>query len=167
MVCMLKSDPPPHGFAGATRTTGGGRPSDEEISVTTSSYQAPKYGPAPGRGDPAARTDGEHDDGGRGDVYLRVQASPEFQEIRRRYRDFVFPMTALFLVWYFAYVLASTLARDLMARPVVGEVNVALAFGLGQFASTFLIAWLYARHAVRKRDRAALALRWETQERLR
>lgn len=134
--------------------------------MTTSSYQALEYGPAPGRGDPVGQADGPREEP-RGDVYLRVQASPEFQEIRRRYRDFVFPMTALFLVWYFAYVLASTLARDLMARPVVGEINVALAFGLAQFASTFLITWLYARHAVRKRDRAALALRWETQERLR
>ncbi|WP_331717323.1 DUF485 domain-containing protein [Yinghuangia sp. ASG 101] len=135
--------------------------------MTTSSFQALEYGPTPGRGDPAAPTDAAHPEEPRGDVYLRVQASPEFQEIRRRYRDFVFPMTVLFLVWYFAYVLASTLARDLMARPVVGEINVALAFGLAQFASTFLITWLYARHAVRKRDRAALALRWETQERLR
>ncbi|MDI2128682.1 DUF485 domain-containing protein [Yinghuangia seranimata] len=103
----------------------------------------------------------------RGDVYLQVQASPEFQEIRRRYRDFAFPMSALFLAWYLAYVLASTMARDLMARRIVGEFNVALAFGLAQFASTFVFTWLYARHAVRKRDRAALDLRWVTQERFR
>ncbi|HSA51081.1 MAG TPA: DUF485 domain-containing protein [Yinghuangia sp.] len=136
--------------------------------MTTSSYRAREHGLAPDRGpDPVARTDGVRREEQPGDVYLHVQASPEFQEIRRRYRDFVFPMTALFLAWYFAYVLATTLARDLMARPIAGEINVGLAFGLAQFVSTFLITWLYARNAVRKRDRAALALRWETQERLR
>lgn len=142
--------------------------------MTTSSYRDPEYGRAerPGgdRGPvPVARPGrrgAAHPDP-RADVYLQVQASPEFQEIRRRYRDFVFPMSALFLAWYLAYVLASTMARDLMGRRIVGEFNVALAFGLGQFLSTFVFTWLYARNAVRKRDRAALNLRWTTQERFR
>ncbi|WP_344422072.1 DUF485 domain-containing protein, partial [Amycolatopsis minnesotensis] len=34
-----------------------------------------------------------------------VQASPEFVELRRRLRVFVFPMTVVFVVWYLAYVL--------------------------------------------------------------
>lgn len=136
--------------------------------MTTSSHRRRAYahadlGPVPVAG--AGRHRAGPDP--RGDVYLAVQASPEFQEIRRRYRDFVFPMSALFLAWYLAYVLASTMARDLMARRIAGEFNVALAFGLAQFASTFVITWMYARHAVRKRDRAALDLRWDTQERFR
>jgi len=100
----------------------------------------------------------------RAEIYLRVQSSPEFQEIRRRYRDFVFPVSLAFLAWYLLYVLASTFARDFMAQRLVGVFNVALAFGLLQFVSTFLITWLYARNAHAKRDRAALNLRWETQE---
>jgi uncharacterized membrane protein (DUF485 family) len=40
-----------------------------------------------------------------GEQYLPVQASPEFQELRSRLRRFVFPMSALFLIWYFTYVL--------------------------------------------------------------
>ncbi|MCF2526402.1 DUF485 domain-containing protein [Yinghuangia soli] len=137
--------------------------------MTSSSYRGPEHARTPDRGPvPVARA-GRHarPPDARGDVYLQVQASPEFQEIRRRYRDFVFPMSALFLAWYLAYVLASTMARDLMAQRIVGEVNVALAFGLAQFASTFLFTWLYARNAGRKRDRAALDLRWDTQERFR
>ena len=39
-----------------------------------------------------------------GEKYLAVQASPEFQELRSRLRRFVFPMSALFLVWYAVYV---------------------------------------------------------------
>ncbi|MGC0420343.1 DUF485 domain-containing protein [Embleya sp. AB8] len=123
--------------------------------MTTSSYR-----PTPTRGVPF--DDPEPDS--RADIYLRVQASPEFQEIRRGYRDFVFPTSLAFLAWYLLYVFASTFAREFMAQRIIGTFNVALAFGLLQFASTFLITWAYARNARTKRDRAALDLRWETQE---
>jgi uncharacterized membrane protein (DUF485 family) len=98
------------------------------------------------------------------DIYLEVQRSPAFQEVRRRYRRFVVPACAVFFVWYVAYVVVATTAPELMARPVVGVVNVAMLAGLGQFLSTFLLTWAYARHARLRRDRPALELRWETQE---
>ncbi|MFG3660402.1 DUF485 domain-containing protein [Streptomyces sp. NPDC047706] len=99
-----------------------------------------------------------------GDVYLEVQRSAAFQEVRGRYLRFVVPAVTGFLVWYVAYVVAATTAHELMARPVVGAVNVAMLAGLGQFLTTFLLTWAYARHARRRRDRAALELRWDTQE---
>jgi len=94
-------------------------------------------------------------------VYLEVQGSPAFREVRDRYRGFVFPMTAVFLGWYLLYLAAATTAPRLMAHKVAGELNVAMAAGLAQFASTFLLTWLYARHARVRRDRRALDLRWE------
>ncbi len=98
------------------------------------------------------------------DVYLDVQRSTAFQEVRSRYRRFVGPAVAAFFLWYVAYVVAATTAPDLMARPVAGAVNVAMVAGLGQFLTTFLLTWAYARHARLRRDRAALELRWSTQE---
>ncbi|MCX4765506.1 DUF485 domain-containing protein [Streptomyces sp. NBC_01275] len=97
-------------------------------------------------------------------VYLEVQRSEAFQEVRSRYRKFVTPAVAGFFLWYVAYVVTATTAPGFMARPVVGAVNVALLAGLGQFLSTFLLTWAYARHARLRRDRAALELRWDTQE---
>lgn len=94
------------------------------------------------------------------DIYLEVQRSAAFQEVRGRYRRFVVPATIGFFLWYVAYVIAATTAPGMMARPVVGSVNVALLAGLGQFLSTFLLTWAYARHARLRRDRAALDLRW-------
>ncbi|MEU9082666.1 DUF485 domain-containing protein [Streptomyces sp. NPDC048357] len=94
------------------------------------------------------------------DIYLEVQRSAAFQEVRSRYRGFVVPATAGFFLWYVAYVVAATAAPALMARPVVGAVNVAMLAGLGQFLTTFLLTWAYARHARLRRDRAALDLRW-------
>ncbi|MGW6531528.1 DUF485 domain-containing protein [Streptomyces venezuelae] len=94
------------------------------------------------------------------DIYVEVQRSAAFQEVRGRYRRFVVPGVALFFTWYFAYVVAATTAPGLMARPVSGAVNVAMVAGLGQFLTTFLLTWAYARHARLRRDRAALDLRW-------
>ncbi|RSN41674.1 DUF485 domain-containing protein [Streptomyces sp. WAC 04229] len=101
---------------------------------------------------------------GAAEVYLEVQRSPAFQEVRSRYRRFVVPAVAAFLVWYLAYVVTATTAPELMARQVAGAVNVAMVAGLGQFLTTFLLTWAYARHARLRRDRAALELRWDTQE---
>ncbi|MFF7609912.1 DUF485 domain-containing protein [Streptomyces parvulus] len=98
------------------------------------------------------------------DVYLEVQRSPAFQEVRSRYRRFVVPAVVGFFIWYVAYVVAATTAPELMARPVAGAVNVAMVAGLGQFLTTFVLTWAYARHARLRRDRAALELRWDTQE---
>ncbi len=98
------------------------------------------------------------------DVYLQVQRSAAFQEVRSRYRRFVVPAVVVFCAWYVAYVVTATTAPDLMARPVAGAVNVGLLAGLGQFLTTFLLTWAYARHARLRRDRAALELRWDTQE---
>jgi uncharacterized membrane protein (DUF485 family) len=115
---------------------------------------------------PAARRE-EHAGRGAGapaDVYLQVQRSAAFQEVRSRYRRFVGPAVAVFVVWYVGYVVTATTAPGFMARPVAGAVNVAMLAGLGQFLTTFLFAWAYARHARLRRDRAALELRWDTQE---
>jgi uncharacterized membrane protein (DUF485 family) len=96
-----------------------------------------------------------------GQEYLAVQASPEFQELRNRLRRFVFPMSALFLVWYFAYVLLGAFAHEFMAIKVWGNINVGLLIGLGQFVSTFVITGLYVRFANRELDPRAEAIRAE------
>ena len=116
--------------------------------------------PGPGSG-PVRRMS---DDEAAADVYLEVQRSAAFREVRGTYRRFVVPGVLVFFSWYVGYVVTATTAPGLMARPVVGAVNVAMFAGLGQFLTTFLFAWAYARHARLRRDRAALELRWDTQE---
>ena len=84
--------------------------------------------------------------------YLSVQRSDDFVLLRHKVRRFIFPMTAAFLLWYALYVLLSAYARDFMSIKIVGNINVALVFGLLQFLSTFLIAWYYSRYAARELD---------------
>jgi len=84
--------------------------------------------------------------------YRTTAESPEFGKLRTTLRNFVFPMTVAFFLWYLLYVLLSAYARGFMGAKVVGNINVALIFGLLQFVSTFLIAWYYSRYAARKID---------------
>ena len=91
--------------------------------------------------------------------YRQAQDSPEFTELKRRFRRFAVPMTVAFLVWYLLYVLLSTYAHDFMSTEVFGNINVGLIFGLLQFVSTFVITHLYVRHADRKTDPIADEMR--------
>lgn len=91
-------------------------------------------------------------------VYDQLAATPEFAELRRRYRSFVFPATLAFLAWYLLYVVLSNWGGDFMTAKVVGNINVALVFGLLQFVTTFLIAWLYSRYSTRRLDPLAREL---------
>ena len=85
-------------------------------------------------------------------IYDRLHETSEFQELRRRYRGFVLPATAGFLAWYLLYVVLSNWAGDFMSTKVVGNINVALIFGLLQFVTTFGLAFLYSRFSNAKLD---------------
>jgi uncharacterized membrane protein (DUF485 family) len=91
-------------------------------------------------------------------VYDRLHDTAEFTELKKRHSGFVLPATIAFLVWYLLYVVMSNWANDFMSTKIVGHVNVALVFGILQFLTTFLIAWLYARHMAAKVDPLAREL---------
>ena len=79
-------------------------------------------------------------------IYEELHASGDFQELRKRYRSFAIPWTLAFLSWYLLYVIMSNWATDFMDTKLIGNVNVALVFGVLQFVSTFGIALLYSKH---------------------
>ena len=100
-----------------------------------------------------------HDQASRHDpVYDDLAARPEFAELRSRYRGFVIPATVAFLAWYALYVLMSMFAHDFMSTKVVGNINVALVFGLLQFLTTFALAYVYSRFSNSRLDPLAAQL---------
>ena len=100
-----------------------------------------------------------HDQARRHDpVYDRLHETAEFTELRRRYRGFAFPATVAFLAWYLLYVVMSMWAPDFMSTQLWGNVNVALVFGLLQFVTTFLIAWMYSKYSSKNLDPLARQL---------
>ncbi|MEU8636252.1 DUF485 domain-containing protein [Amycolatopsis sp. NPDC048633] len=94
-----------------------------------------------------------------GPDYPAIQASREFVSLRRRFRAFVFPMSLAFFAWYMTYVLLAAYAHDFMSTKVFGQVNVGMLLGVGQFASTALVTWLYLRYARRHVDPRVAELR--------
>lgn len=100
-----------------------------------------------------------------GDVYDELAATEQFAELRRRYRGFVLPATVAFLAWYLLYVVLSNWAGDLMSTKVVGNINVALVFGLLQFVTTFAIAYVYSRFSTARLDPLAQELEQRFTER--
>jgi len=93
----------------------------------------------------------------------KMRASPEFTELRRRLRVFVFPVSALFLLWYLLYVLLADYATGFMSTKLFGNITVGLVFGLLQFVSTFVITGLYVRYANRRLDPLADEIRHEVE----
>ncbi len=108
--------------------------------------------------DPPGRAGTSETNGG-GLTPAEVAVSPEFLDLKRRFKSFIFPMTALFLVWYFLYVLLAAFAPAFMGTKVFGNINIGLLLGLGQFVSTFAITMIYRRWADKKFDPAAEHLR--------
>ena len=67
------------------------------------------------------------------------------------------------LLWYGerdtrTNVVLSNWAHDFMSTKVVGNVNIAIVFGLLQFVTTFLLAWLYSRFSTARLDPLARKL---------
>ena len=91
--------------------------------------------------------------------FARLQQSDRFQELKKRHRSFVFPVLALALLWYFAYVLLAGYAPDFMSTPVFGSINVGLLIGLGQVLTTFVVTMLYVWYANKKLDPVAEEIR--------
>jgi len=84
--------------------------------------------------------------------YEAVRASRDFWTLRRRFGSFVGPACALFVCWYFLYVILAVFAPGFMRLSVFGDINVGLCFGVLQFVSTFTIAVSYRRWAHRRLD---------------
>ena len=94
-------------------------------------------------------------------AYDRIHASDEFKQLKKAYRGFVLPMTIAFMAWYLLYVLCSNYATDFMDTKVIGNINIALIFGLLQFVTTFGVAYWYSQYAARHMDPIADALNEE------
>ena len=109
------------------------------------------------RSTPARARISEHE------VYERIAARATSRSAGAT-SGFAFPATVAFMVWYITYVVCNIWARDFMNTPVVGNINIALVFGLLQFVSTFLIAFLYSRYSTKNLDPLADKLRASSSE---
>src|SRR5215210_7612055 len=85
----------------------------------------------------------------RRDEWERIAATTEFRTLLRRKRRFILPATIFFIVYYFALPVLVGYFPELMARKVLGALNIAYVFALSQFVMAWVLAWMYVRAAER------------------
>ncbi len=90
--------------------------------------------------------------------WASVANDPEFKRLMAAKARFIVPATIFFIAYYFALPVLVGYAPRLMARPVIGPVNLAYLFALSQFFMAWFIAFLYVRAANRFDDMAAKVL---------
>ena len=81
--------------------------------------------------------------------WQRLAATAEFKSLLRAKARFIVPATLFFIVYYFTLPILVGYAPQLMARKVIGVVNVAYLFALSQFFMAWIVAWAYVRAAAR------------------
>ncbi len=79
----------------------------------------------------------------------RVGKMSEFKKLLASKRKFIIPATVFFIVYYFALLILVGYAPSLMARKVLGVVNLAYLFALSQFFIAWIVAALYVRTAAK------------------
>jgi uncharacterized membrane protein (DUF485 family) len=97
--------------------------------------------------------------------FEEVETSEQFARLKKRHRGFVWPLTIAFIIWYFAYVLLASYAPEFMSTKVIGNINLGLLLGLGQFVSTFAITTWYVSFANRQLDPLAAEIRADLEAR--
>ena len=93
--------------------------------------------------------------------YVALGRGHGFLRLHKRFATSTALIVTVFFGCYGSYVAMSVFARNVMDRPLVGNINLGLALGLLQFASTFLIAWLRGRYSRVSLDPLAERLRTE------
>jgi uncharacterized membrane protein (DUF485 family) len=79
----------------------------------------------------------------------QIAASAKFRELLRAKRRFIVRAMIFFIVYYFALPVLVGYAPKVMARRILGPVNLAYLFALSQFTMAWMVAWLYVRAAAR------------------
>ncbi len=79
--------------------------------------------------------------------WKRVSRDPEFRDLVALRWTFALPATVFFVAYYFALPVLVGYWPALMARPVIGPVNLAYLFALSQFFMAWIVAGLYLRAA--------------------
>jgi uncharacterized membrane protein (DUF485 family) len=81
-----------------------------------------------------------------------LEHTPEFQELIRKKKVFVFPATIFFLSYYMAFILLAGYAKSFMASSVYEGLTVGYVLALSQFVMVLVLGLLYMRFSDRQYD---------------
>ncbi|MEC1259160.1 DUF485 domain-containing protein [Bacillus swezeyi] len=78
--------------------------------------------------------------------YSKAAASPAFQQLLKRKRAFIVPMTVFFLLFYFLLPIMTSYFTFLN-QPAAGAISWAWLFAVAQFVMTWTLCILYTKKA--------------------
>jgi len=84
--------------------------------------------------------------------WVAAERSPEFQQLVKKRRAFVYPATAFFLLWYFGFVILAGYAPDFMGESVYQGLTVGYVLALSQFVMVWVLGFWYLKKADRDFD---------------
>ncbi|AWB82346.1 DUF485 domain-containing protein [Corynebacterium yudongzhengii] len=92
------------------------------------------------------------------DEFIEMQESSQFQDLRKTFRGFTFPVFIAAMIWFLFYMMAALWMQDFMAQPLWG-MNIGLWLGVAQFVTTFAITWVYIVYANKNLEPRQAAIR--------
>lgn len=79
-------------------------------------------------------------------AYVQIAESKKFKELMKKKNSFIFPLTAFFLIFYFALPVLTSYT-DILEQTAIGDISWAWVFAFSQFAMTWTLVILYMRKA--------------------
>lgn len=82
--------------------------------------------------------------------YDEIRSAPEYQELLRRRKALIVPLSIITLVIYYAFILALAFFPEALSVRIGGGVtSIGIVLGLGVILATFVITGFYVRKANR------------------
>jgi uncharacterized membrane protein (DUF485 family) len=82
--------------------------------------------------------------------WLRIERSPEFQELTARRHRFIAIAAGITFTWFAIYLGLATVATGFMGTMVLGGVPMAWLAAMSQVLMTWAVTWTYLRKADRE-----------------
>jgi len=76
-----------------------------------------------------------------------VAHDQHFTALLQQKRRVIIPLTILFIVYYFGFLILVGYFPALVEASVIGQINIAYLFALSQFILAWIIVYLYVRQA--------------------
>jgi uncharacterized membrane protein (DUF485 family) len=76
-----------------------------------------------------------------------IEHDDEFHALIQKKRSVILPLTIIFIVYYFGFLILVGYFPAVVETEVIGHINIAYLFALSQFIVAWIIVYIYVRQA--------------------
>jgi len=83
------------------------------------------------------------------EIYDKIKADPEFQNLVKQRRRWALTLTAITLIIYFTFILTLAYAPEVFAHPIYegSVISIGIPVGIGIIISAFVLTGIYVAKA--------------------